>query len=231
VSALAAEPAPSLGAVLFDMDGLLVESESTWYAVECAVTARLGGTWTPEHQRACLGSSLPNLAAYIVRLTGATVSEAGVAQEVLDEMITRLRAQPVHWQPGAQALLTEVHAAGVPTALVSASYRPLVDAVLEGVGAQLFDVTVAGDEVGRTKPDPEPYLTAAEALGVLPRSCVVLEDSANGARAGLAAGCHTVLVPSLPSVTPPPGAVVRPTLERLNLASLSAIVAESRPPS
>ena len=230
----AAHPAPAgaLGAVLFDMDGLLVETESTWYAVECAVTDTLGGSWSPGHQRACLGSSLPDLAGYLADLTGTDVPVADVQTMVLEEMVRRLRGQAVHWQPGARELLLAVREAGLPTALVSASYRALVDAVLDGTGSEssavLFDVTVAGDEVGATKPDAEPYLTAAARLGVEPGRCVVLEDSPNGATAGIAAGCHTVLIPSLPTVTAPSGAVVRGSLEGLTVAHLAAIVAESR---
>jgi HAD superfamily hydrolase (TIGR01509 family) len=229
----------SLAAVLFDMDGLLVETESTWYTVETEVMARLGGTWTHEHQAAIVGSSLPRLAAYMTKVAGSDVPQETVRQWVLDGMVERLSSGPVAWRPGAEQLLRAVRAAGVPTALVSTSHRLLMEAVLRTIGSVAlegspFDVTVAGDEVGHTKPHPEPYLTAAAALGVVPQRCVVLEDSANGARAGLAAGCRTVLVPSLSAVPPPDvaqshGLVLVDSLERVDVARLRAIVAESLP--
>ena len=224
----------ALRAVLFDMEGLLVRTEETWLAVEYEVMAALGGCWGPEHQRALLGSSLGTAAGYLRELAGGEVAPEQVAEMLLASMERRLRAGPVAWMPGAQELLQELRAAGVPCGLVSASFRRLVDAVLAAVGGWHFAVTVAGDEVERTKPHPDPYLRAAALLGVPPSACVVLEDSPTGVAAAMAAGCPTVAVPSLVPVESRAGLRVVRSLREDDLAGMrahadAAIVAESRP--
>jgi HAD superfamily hydrolase (TIGR01509 family) len=140
-------------------------------------------------------------------------------------MVTRLRRGPVEWMPGAQRLLAEVAAAGVPRALVSSSRRPVVDAVLDAVGRELLPVTVSGDDVQRTKPHPDPYLLAARRLGVDPRACVALEDSATGAASARAAGCVTVVVPSVAGVAEGVAHHLVGSLELLDLARLGELVA------
>jgi HAD superfamily hydrolase (TIGR01509 family) len=134
---------------------------------------------------------------------------------------------PVH--EGVRELLAAVDDAGVPQALVSSSYRVLVDAVLRhGFGP--FATTLTGDEVGHGKPHPEPYLTAAARLGVEPRACVVLEDSAAGVLSGEAAGCAVVAVPSVPgvSVLETPRTLVRRSLAEVDVPLLQALVVSGR---
>lgn len=195
-------------AVLWDMDGLLVDSEPLWTVAEVDLAARLGGReWTQEIKAACIGrrldASVPIILAGLgVAATPPRVDEASAF--LLRRMAELFATDPLPLLPGARRLLDRLAAAGVPCALVSSSYRVLVDAALAALGEHPFAVTVAGDEVGRAKPDPEPYRTAAALLGVDPRDCVVLEDSVTGARAGVAAGCATVLVPS-PVVRVPQG--------------------------
>jgi len=210
-------------AVLFDMDGLLVDTERTWFAVETEVMAHLGGPWGHQHQAALVGGPMQHSAQYMLDLSGrGDVSVEDVSRLLLDGMVTRLRREPVEWMPGAQRLLTEVGAAGLPRALVSSSSRVLVDAVLDSVGREHFDVTVSGDDVVRTKPYPDPYLLAADMLRVDAASCVALEDSRPGATSARTAGCLTIVVPS---VTPVPDDVadlqVR-SLEDIDLAVLGA---------
>ncbi|MEU6036672.1 HAD family phosphatase [Actinomadura sp. NPDC047616] len=210
-------------AVLFDMDGLLIDSERLWLEVEEEVVAWLGGTWTSEDQERMLGGSLDKAVRYMLDLTGADVPPGEVGRRMLDGMAERLGAC-VPLLPGAKELLAEVRAAGVPAALVSSSHRRLIEPVLDAVGREHFAVTVAGDEVARTKPDPEPYLTATARLGVEPRRCVVLEDSPNGLAAAEAAGCVTVAVPSLLPVPPAPGRTVVASLTEVDLPRLAVLV-------
>ena len=198
-------------AVLFDMDGLLVDSEPVWYAVEEAAVERLGGTWAPEHQAALAGGTIDASCRYMIELTGADLAASDLATELLAEMVLRFRDDlPVHG--GALELVDAVRAEGVATGLVSSSYRVLVDAVLERLGHDRFDVTVAGDEISRGKPDPEPFRTACHRLGVDPASVVVLEDAPHGVTSAEAAGCIVVAVPSVAPIEATPR---RPVVRRL----------------
>jgi HAD superfamily hydrolase (TIGR01509 family) len=126
--------------------------------------------------------------------------------------------------PGARRLLAEVAAAGVPRALVSSSRRPVVDAVLDAVGRELLPVTVSGDDVERTKPHPDPYLLAAGMLGVDPHACIALEDSATGATSARAAGCLTIVVPSVAGVDDGVADHRLGSLEQLDLARLGQLI-------
>jgi HAD superfamily hydrolase (TIGR01509 family) len=191
-------------AVLFDLDGLLVDSEPVWYDVEAAAVAELGGVWGHEHQAACIGGTLDASCRYMIELAGADVSVEELTDRLLAEMVRRFRSSlPIH--EGALALVDAVRAAGVPTGLVSSSYRVLVDAALDVLGRERFDVSVAGDEIEHGKPDPTPYLTACKRLGVAPARCVVLEDAANGVASAEAAGCVVVAVPSVAPMAAAPG--------------------------
>jgi HAD superfamily hydrolase (TIGR01509 family) len=131
----------------------------------------------------------------------------------------------VPMMPGAKDLLAEVREAGVPAALVSSSHRQLLEPVLDAIGREHFALSVAGDEVSRTKPDPEPYLTAVARLGAEPGRCVVLEDSPNGVAAAEAAGCVAVAVPSVLPIPPAPGRTVVASLREVSLAWLRALPA------
>ena len=206
-------------AVLFDMDGLLVETETIWYDAETVVMTELGAGWGPEHQATLVGGPLEFAVSYMVDHAGGTADHDDVLDRLLHVMEGLLRSEPVHWRPGARALLTALGDAGVPCALVSASWRTLVDAVtdavLHEVGHDAFVTTVAGDEVERTKPFPDPYLLAAERIGVTSAHCVVLEDSHTGTRAGVASGALVVAVPSLVDIAPADGLRVVRSLEEL----------------
>ena len=210
-------------AVLFDMDGLLVSTEGTWFAVETEVMAGMGVPWGPEHQAALVGGPLRNSAEYMLRVAGDPMPVEDLEEALLTGMVEHLRRGPVDWMPGAPALLREVAAAGVPAALVSSSYRNVMEAVLDAIGRDHFAVTVSADDVGRTKPHPDPYLAAAGALGVDPRDCVVLEDSATGAAAGRAAGCVVVAVPSVVPIDPAEVDAVVGSLTEIDLAWLSRL--------
>ncbi|MDQ1668789.1 MAG: hypothetical protein QOE40_850 [Actinomycetota bacterium] len=214
------DPQP-LAAVLFDMDGLLVSTEETWFEVETVLMRELGADWGPEHQAALVGGPLEHSAQYMLTVAGRTdIAPAVIAMALLDRMEAALRRGPVAWMPGARELLLEVRAAGLPTALVSSSYRRVMDAVLDSVGSEHFTATVSADDVARTKPNPEPYLAGARALGVDAGRCVALEDSATGATAARAAGCITVAVPSVAQVDPAIPHVVVGSLADIDLGWL-----------
>ncbi len=209
--------------VLFDMDGLLVDSERLWYDAEAQVMAWLGGQWGPEHQASLVGGSLDRTVAYMLALTGPVATPKEVGDRLMDGMSERLRAN-VPMMPGAKELLDEVREAGVPSALVSSTHRSLMEYALDGIGRDRFTVTVSGDEVTNTKPHPEPYLTAARLLDVDPFRCVALEDSPNGTASATAAGCHVVVVPSVVPIEEAPGRTVLTSLRGVDLARLRSLV-------
>jgi HAD superfamily hydrolase (TIGR01509 family) len=208
-----------LQAVLFDMDGLVVDTEHAWLEVEHAVADWLGAPWGPEHQAALVGGSLEATSAYLAVRADREVAAAEIAERLLTGMVDRVRRFGASERPGARRLVAEVHRAGLPSALVSASHRVLVDAVLTATGL-VFDATVAGDEVRRTKPAPDPYLRAAESLGADPWRCVALEDSPNGLASAEAAGCVTIGVPSVVPLLPAAGRWIVASLADLTVDRL-----------
>jgi HAD superfamily hydrolase (TIGR01509 family) len=199
-------------AVLFDMDGTLIDSEGLWLDAEIAVMESLGAIWSESDQAHCLGGPLERVADYMLERSGSPVTSEAVGLMLLDEMERRLRDSPLAWRPGARALLVECRDAGVPTALVSASWNRLIDAVSDkirtDIGMTPFDVVVAGDDVANSKPHPEPYLAASAALGVPPIDCLALEDSPTGVRSAVAAGCRVVAVPHIAAVDEPDALIV-----------------------
>jgi HAD superfamily hydrolase (TIGR01509 family) len=212
-----------LEAVLFDMDGLLVDSERLWFESEAEIMAELGAPWRPEDQETLVGGSIARTVAYMLARTGPVADPDDVARRLLDNMAERLRAD-VPLMPGAKDLLDEVREAGIPAALVSSTQRALMEYALDGIGRDRLTATVAGDEVEHTKPHPEPYLTAARLLHADPRRCVALEDSPDGTASAVAAGCHVVAVPSVVPIPAAPGRTVVNSLLEIDLARLRSLV-------
>ena len=209
------------------MDGTLVHSEETWLEAEIAVTAQLGGVWTPEDQAANVGGPIHKVAGVMLAKAGRSdIPVEEVARRLNAEVEDRLRTGPVHWMAGAKALLDEVNAQAIPCALVSASYRVLVDALLSAVSDEHFAFSIAGDEVPHLKPAPDAYLLAAERLGVPIERCAVLEDSPTGVRAGEASGAVVVAIPSVVPIGPAPTRAVVASLEDVDVAWLDRLVAE-----
>jgi HAD superfamily hydrolase (TIGR01509 family) len=199
-------------AVLFDMDGLLIDSEPLWLEAEAAVMARLGAQWTEADQRQLLGGSLDRSVSYMLAKTARPVTPDTLAAWLMAGITERVR-RDVPLQPGARELLASVTRAGLPHALVTSSERTFMDAVLASTGLR-FDVLVCADDVAATKPDPEPYLLAAMLIGVPPADCFALEDSPNGVASAEAAGCRVIAVPSVVPIGPAPGrTVVRSLLD------------------
>jgi HAD superfamily hydrolase (TIGR01509 family) len=211
-------------AVMFDMDGLLVDSEPLWFEVETEVMARMGAAWSRVDQQRLVGSAMSHSVGYMLARAARPVPEETVARWLADGITTLVRTHGVPMLPGAGELLAEVSAAGVPCALVTSAQRPLMEAVIKATGAA-FDVTVCAGDVRALKPDPEPYLLAARRLGVLPADCVALEDSPNGIAAAEAAGCVVVAVPNVVPVPAGRGRVVVASLREVDLARLREIAA------
>lgn len=209
--------APRPAAVLWDQDGTLIDSEPYWIDAEFALVAEHGGHWSHEQALTLVGNSLP-VSAQIIKATGVRLSETEILDYLIDRVIAAIQ-QKFPWRPGARELLTELNAADIPTALVTASYRRLAQAVADATGG-LIDVVVAGDEVRHGKPDPEPYLRAAQLLGVDPADCVAIEDSPGGITSALASGACTLAVPCMVPIPPRPGLRVRDSLTEVDLAAL-----------
>ena len=186
-------------AVLFDMDGTIVDTEPYWIASEFEVVEMHGGAWSIEHAKAVVGFDLLDAARYIATNGGIDVAPHDIVEMLLDRVVARLR-EAVPWRPGARELLAAVVSAGIPTALVTMSWRRFADEVVRCLPAGSFTATVVGDEVTEGKPHPEPYLLAASKLGVDPRECVAIEDSPTGVRSALAAGCRVIAVPHVVDV-------------------------------
>ena len=212
-----------LQAVLFDMDGLLVDSEPLWLEVETAIMARLGSTWGPADQAQLIGGSLPRSTAYMQRRAARPVARDDIARWLTQGMAALIRERGVPLMPGAAELLAGIEAAGIPAALVTSAEPDIMAAALDSIGVR-FTATVCAADVTRKKPDPEPYLRAAALLGAEPGRCVALEDSPPGLAAAHAAGCAVIAVPSLP---PPPGLarLTVPSLRVIDVATLHEVVA------
>ncbi len=220
-----ASPLPA--ALLWDMDGTLVDSEAYWMAAEYELVESFGGVWNHEHAMAVVGRALTGTAAYVIEHGKVPLDVDEVVGVLLASVGRRLRAH-VPWRPGALDLLAEARAAGVPSALVTMSYRCLTDVLLEAVPAGLLAVVVAGDDVTYGKPHPEPYLCAAGRLGVAPETCIAVEDSQFGAQSATAAGVPTIIVPNVKPVAPIAGSVQLPTLAGLGVVDLVAATAGLR---
>ncbi|MFD9905312.1 HAD family hydrolase [Streptomyces sp. NPDC059063] len=213
----------ALQAVLLDMDGTLVDTEGFWWDAEVEVFGALGHTLDEAWRDVVVGGPMSRSAGFLIEATGADITVAELTVLLNDGFEDRIsRALPL--MPGAGRLLAELAAHEVPTALVSASHRRIIDRVLNSVGAHHFALTIAGDEVPRTKPHPDPYLLAASGLGVDPARCAVIEDTATGVAAAEAAGCRVVAVPSVAPIAPAPGRTVVPSLEHVDLPFLHGLM-------
>jgi HAD superfamily hydrolase (TIGR01509 family) len=215
----------TLAAALWDFDGTLADTEPLWIAAEYDLVGRLGGRWTEEDAEQLVGNSLLDSGSYILNTVGRVdLSPAWVVDQLLTSVVDHVRASPIAWRPGAMELLESFAEVGVPCALVSASYRVLLDAALSQLPEGTFQVSVAGDEVSRGKPHPEPYEKACTALGVSARHCVVLEDSETGCRAGNAAGAVVVAIPNRVAIPKAPRRLHVPSLADLDAASVAQML-------
>ncbi|RMB86841.1 hydrolase [Streptomyces shenzhenensis] len=215
-------PRLPLQAVLFDMDGTLVDTERLWWE---AVEQVAGRPLTAADQPEVLGRAVEDTAGWLAAAGGRPPAElAGALQR---EFTARVRTGIVP-RPGALDLLDALGRAGVPTALVTASPRAVADIVLDALGPGRFAASVTADDTGRTKPAPDPYLTACRALGVDPAACVAVEDTDTGVASAEAAGCAVLAVPSLAPIEAAPGRTVRDSLVGVTPEELDGVAAAHR---
>jgi HAD superfamily hydrolase (TIGR01509 family) len=206
-------------AVLWDMDGTLVDTEPYWIETEFALAEKYDGTWSHEHALNLVGNDLLESGRYIRKHMGIERTPEQIVEELLDGVVERVRSR-VPWRPGALELLAELGETGVPCGLVTMSYQRFVAPILAALPPGTFATVVTGDAVSRGKPHPEPYLAAAERLGVDPSSCLAIEDSDTGTRSAVAAGCGVLVVPNHVEVLPGERRVFVDTLEELDLTSV-----------
>ncbi|MGZ8179641.1 HAD family hydrolase [Williamsia sp. SKLECPSW1] len=212
-------------AVLWDMDGTLLDSEKLWDIAMADVAERLGTTMTTELRQSTLGNSMTNALDRVFDAADIAPDDRdhdGEAQWLRDR-VTELFAAGIPWRPGARDALDTVAGLGIPMALVTNTDRVLTDKALPTVGADRFVATFCGDEVPAGKPAPDLYLAAASRLRLAPSQCLVVEDSPTGSTAAAAAGCPTLVVPSDAPVPPADGRVLRDSLVGLDAEILAEV--------
>ena len=181
-------------AILFDMDGLFIDSEPEWHAAETEMMRGYGYDWQPADQLQCLGGPLARVTEYMSSCLNGSIKPEVLAKEIIDEMTNRLTSATTY-MPGAIEFSKMVSQAKIPQALVSASPRTLVNAVVSNLDQNYFKETVAAGDIERTKPIPDPYLHAAKLLGVEISNCLIFEDSQTGITAATASGAFVVAIP------------------------------------
>lgn len=210
-------------AVLWDMDGTLVDTEPYWIATEYAMAEKYGGTWSHEHAMNLVGNALLASGDYIRVHMGIDRTPQQIVDELLDGVVARVEVE-VPWRPGARELLADLVRSGVPCALVTMSWQRFVDPILAQLPEGAFASVVTGDRVELGKPHPEPYLTAAAELGHAPGDCVAIEDSNTGATSAVAAGCTVLCVPHHVPILEGERRVFVDTLSGLDAAGLARLV-------
>ncbi|WP_406836579.1 HAD family hydrolase [Streptomyces sp. AHU1] len=213
----------ALQAVLLDMDGTLVDTEGFWWDVEVAVFEALGHTLDESWRHVVVGGPMTRSAGFLIEATGADITLPELSVLLNDSFEERI-GHSLPLMPGAARLLAELAAHEIPTALVSASHRRIIDRVLGAIGSHFFALTVAGDEVERTKPFPDPYLLAASRLGAEPARCAVIEDTSTGVASAEAAGCQVIAVPSVAPIAPAARRTVVNSLEEVDLTFLHRLM-------
>ncbi|MFK3833923.1 MULTISPECIES: HAD family hydrolase [Microbacterium] len=183
-------------AVLWDMDGTVVDTEPYWMAAETRLVESFGGTWTHEDALQLVGSGLID-SAIILQNAGVRMEAEAIVAHLTDEVQNLLRTEGVPFRPGARELLLDLKQAGITTALVTMSLRRMALSVVDLIDFPAFDLVVAGDDVDNPKPHPEPYLQAAALLDIDITEAIVIEDSPTGVRAGIASGAVTLGVPHI----------------------------------
>ncbi|MCW2831450.1 MAG: Hydrolase [Aeromicrobium sp.] len=208
-------------AVLWDLDGTIVDTEPLWMAAEHELAAQHGKVWTEEDALQLVGNSLIKSGEYIRAKLEIEMSAEAIVDYLVERLAGALRAE-IEWRPGARELVHALAELGVPQALVTMSYTSIAEPV---ASALPFAAVVTGDAVERPKPFPDPYLMAAERLGVDASDCLAIEDSRTGAASASAAGCDVLVVPHFVTVPDAPRRVQVPTLAGLTPADLDALFA------
>lgn len=220
----------ALRAVLWDMDGTLVDSEKLWTIALDELMVRLGGRLTDAVRESMLGSNMRRSTLILLAAAGVEPTPAAIedVESWLNERMAVLFRERLPWQPGAAQALRAVRESGVRTALVTSTERMLTEIALDSIGREFFDVTVCGDEVdGQNKPLPRPYQLAAELLGVDPADCVAVEDSVTGVTSAVAAGCTVLVVPAEAPVPAGERRILRDSLVGVDAELLAGLLTGS----
>ncbi len=212
-----------LAAVLFDMDGTLFDSEKLWDIAIFELAATYGASVSDEIRAAMVGTSMADSMALLHDGIGQPWRDPVYSAGWINDRVAELFVTSIVWRPGAQEMLKLVREAGIPTALVTATERRLVEIAIETAGRHNFDVVVCGDEVARTKPDPEPYQRAATLLGVHIGDCVAIEDSPTGVASAIAAGARVLAIPHHVPLAAGPRITLRATLDGVTLSDLAGL--------
>ena len=203
---------PSLpAAVLWDMDGTLIDSEPYWLASESAFAAAHDSNWGHEDGLGVIGMSLYESSKLLKERVGSDLEPQQIIDQITDGVLSRLE-QSIPWRPGARELLKLLRDNQIKTALVTGSMHRMAQKVADQIGFEAFDVIVGGDDVVRGKPHPESYLMAAQMLGVDPTHCVAFEDSLTGITAAEAAGTKAVGIAHIVEIPTAEGRILWPTL-------------------
>ncbi|WP_262492109.1 HAD family hydrolase [Microbacterium sp. ANT_H45B] len=206
-------------AILWDMDGTLVDTEPYWMAAETSLVESFGGTWSHEDALQLVGNGLID-SAIILQNAGVDMDAEAIVSLLTDRVQHSLRTQGVPFRPGARELLKDLRSAGIPTGLVTMSLRRMALSVVDLIEFDAFDIVVAGDDVDNPKPHPEPYLHAAALLDIDIADAVVIEDSPTGLRAGIASGAVALGVPHIVPLEGVGAHELWPTLEGRGAADL-----------
>ena len=205
------------------MDGTLVDTERYWMAAEEELVEAFDGTWTHDDALALVGSGLWETAA-IFQAKGVDLEADAIVERLTARVREQLTEHGVPWRPGARELLQALREASVPTALVTMSIRSMADDIIAAIPFAAFDVVVTGDAVEHAKPHPQPYLLAAEQLGVEIADCIAIEDSPAGLTSAHAAGAIAIGVPNILSLDDTPSSAIWPTLAGATVADLATLV-------
>lgn len=205
-----------MSAILFDMDGTLVDSEPLWLEAEIQVMAEVGSTWDQSDQINCLGGPMERTERYMQERSGH-IKPYGYFSERLNDVMDEKLKHDLNLIPNALELLLDCKAAKIPMALVTASTGRQMQAVLSRFPNGIFSSTVSKDDVKQSKPNPAPYKLAAKQLGVDIKECLVLEDSITGVESGLEAGAQVIAIPHLVKIAPHKNLRLIDSLSDINL--------------
>ncbi len=206
-------------AILWDMDGTLVDTEPYWMTAEIELVREFGGEWSDEKALQLVGNGLWDSAA-IFQEEGVDLDADTIVSRLTASVQAQVLEQGVPWRPGALELLTEAHRAGVKMALVTMSIERMARQILDLLHFDAFDLLVTGDMVENAKPHPEPYLLAAERLGVNIAECIAIEDSVPGVTSAVASGARVIAIPHIVPIPPGDGYLSWPTLGGVTLTQL-----------
>ena len=210
-------------AVLFDMDGTLIDSEPYWIQSERELASEHNGVWTDQDGLDVVGMSLDKSSQLFKDRTNVPLEPEEIVARLTNEVQERL-AKSIPWRPGAKELLFDLRKHGVPTALVTMSLRRMAKQVVDAIDFDAFDLIIAGDDVRHGKPHPEAYLKAAEQLGIEPGRCIAFEDSVSGLSSAEAAGTYAIGIPHVIELPAKPGRILWETLEGVTYKKLRKLL-------